>query len=418
MGEQKKFSRKKYVEIFVCRTRAARRLFKLTADYKAGENGDKINLGVGAYRTDAGVPWVLSVVSKVEKQLAADDTLNHEYLPIKGLPEYCDAACRLALGSNAPCLAENRAAGVQTLSGTGALRLAADFLFNFFGGKETTVFHSRPTWGNHIDIYKRAGFTKLKPYTYWNDETKCADIGQFIADLQNAPDKSIILFHACAHNPTGADPSQDDWKKLADVCEQKGHFPIFDTAYQGFASGDPDADAWSLRYFVDRGFEMMVCQSFAKNFGLYNERAGNLITIVKDAGTLLNCRSQQELIVRANYSNPPAHGARIVSTILNTPELKTEWLENIKTMAHRIILMRTELRKRLEALETPGQWNHITDQIGMFCFTGLNPSQCQFLKKDKSIYLMGNGRISMAALNTSNLDYFSRCVDEAVRNVK
>ena len=154
--------------------------------------------------------------------------LNH----IQGLPEFCDAACRLALGANAPCLAENRAAGVQTLSGTGALRLAADFLFNFFGGKETTVFYSKPTWGNHIDIYKRAGFTKLTPYTYWNDETKCADIGQFIADLENAPGKSIILFHACAHNPTGADPSQDDWKKLADVCERKGHFPIFDTAYQ------------------------------------------------------------------------------------------------------------------------------------------------------------------------------------------
>lgn len=150
----------------------------------------------------------------------------------QGLPELCDASCRLALGDNAACLSDNRAAGVQTLSGTGALRLAADFLFNFFGGEKTTVFYSSPTWGNHIAIYKRAGFTKLTPYSYWNAETKCADIAKFVEDLRTAPEKSVIIFHACAHNPTGADPSQDDWKKLADVCEEKGHFPIFDTAYQ------------------------------------------------------------------------------------------------------------------------------------------------------------------------------------------
>lgn len=272
--------------------------------------------------------------------------------------------------------------------------MAADFLFQYFGGENTTVMYSKPTWGNHIDIYKRAGFTKLSPYSYWNGDSKKADIEKFISDLANAPDKSIILFHACAHNPTGADPSQDDWKRLADICQEKGHFPIFDTAYQGFASGNPDADAWSLRLFMERGFEMMVCQSFSKNFGLYNERAGNLITIVKDSQTLENCRSQQELIIRANYSNPPAHGARIVSSILNTRELKAEWHENIKLMANRIILMRTELRSRLEKLNTPGEWNHITEQIGMFCFTGLNPNQCAFLKKEKSLYLMANGRIN------------------------
>ena len=148
------------------------------------------------------------------------------------MPEFCSAACKLALGTNSVALQENRAAGVQTLSGTGALRLAADFLFNFFGGTETTIFYSKPTWGNHIDIYKRAGFTKLQPYSYWNDGLMAADVNQFIEDLKNAPNRSVILFHACAHNPTGADPSQDDWKKLADVCEQKEHFPIFDTAYQ------------------------------------------------------------------------------------------------------------------------------------------------------------------------------------------
>lgn len=393
-------------------------VFKLSADYRADTNPKKVNLGVGAYRTDEGVPWVLSVVSKIEKELANDATLNHEYLPINGLPEFCSAAAKLALGDDSTALKEERAGGVQALSGTGALRLSAEFLFRYFGGEKTTVLYSNPTWGNHLDIYKAAGFTKLVPYSYWNNETKGADIGKFVSDLENAPDKSIVLFHACAHNPTGSDPAQDDWKKLADICKAKGHFPIFDTAYQGFASGSPDKDAWSLRYFADLGFEMMVCQSFSKNFGLYNERAGNLVLVTKDAQTLKQCKSQTELIIRANYSNPPAHGARIVSRALNTPELKAEWIQNIELMSSRILLMRAGLRERLEKLKTPGSWNHITEQIGMFSFTGLNANQCAWLIREKSIYLMANGRINMCGLTTGNIDYIAESIDSVVRNIE
>jgi len=393
-------------------------VFKLSADYRADTNPKKVNLGVGAYRTDEGVPWVLPVVSKIEKELANDASLNHEYLPINGLPEFCDAAAKLALGDDSTALKEGRAGGVQALSGTGALRLSAEFLFRYFGGEATTVFYSKPTWGNHLDIYKAAGFTKLEPYTYWDNDTKAANIEKFISDLQAAPEKSVILFHACAHNPTGADPSVDDWKRLAEVCKQKSHFPIFDTAYQGFASGDPNKDAWSLRYFADQGFEMMVCQSFSKNFGLYNERAGNLVLVVKDAQTLKQCKSQTELIIRANYSNPPAHGARVVSRALNTPELKAEWFDNIKTMSSRILLMRDGLRERLEKMGTPGKWNHITEQIGMFSFTGLNGNQCAWLIKERSIYLMANGRINMCGLTTGNIDYIAESIDHVVRNVQ
>jgi len=391
-------------------------VFKLSADFRADENPKKINLGVGAYRDDDGKPWVLPVVNKVEKQIALDSSLNHEYLPIKGLPEFCDAATKLALGES-KCVSEGRAAGVQTLSGTGALRLAADFLFQTFPA-ETTVLYSNPTWGNHLDIFKRAGFKNLAPYSYWSGDIKAADVSKFVSDLEAAPDRSIILFHSCAHNPTGADPSAEQWEQLAQVVRAKNHFPIFDTAYQGFASGNPDKDAAALRSFADAGFEMMICQSFAKNFGLYNERCGNLVTITQTAQILDNVRSQQELIVRANYSNPPAHGARIVSTVLNTPELAAEWRQNIKEMSDRIDLMRNELRSRLEKLGTPGQWNHITDQIGMFSFTGLSPDQCNFLKNERSCYLMSNGRISMAGLNSKNIDYFAQCVDEAVRKIQ
>merc|ERR1739838_769275 len=199
---------------------------------------------------------------------------------------------------------------------------------------------------------------------------------------------------ACAHNPTGSDPSVEDWKRLAEVCKAKGHFPIFDTAYQGFASGDPDKDAWSLRYFADLGF------------------------VVKDANTLKQCKSQTELIVRAMYSNPPAHGARIVSRALNDPQLKQEWFDNIKTMSSRILEMRAGLRERLEKLGTPGKWSHITEQIGMFSFTGLNATKCAWMIKEKSIYLMSNGRINMCGLTTGNIDYIAEAIDHAVRNVE
>jgi len=393
-------------------------VFKLTADYRSDENPKKVNLGVGAYRTDAGVPWVLPVVSKIEKEMANDASLNHEYLPIAGLPDFCSAAAKLALGDDSQALKDGRAGGIQSLSGTGALRLSAEFLFRYFGGENTTIFYSNPTWGNHLDIYKKAGFTKLVPYTYWDGESKAANTDQFVKDLENAPEKSVILFHACAHNPTGSDPSVEDWKRLAEVCKAKGHFPIFDTAYQGFASGDPDKDAWSLRYFADMGFEMMVCQSFSKNFGLYNERAGNLVFVVKDANTLKQCKSQTELIVRAMYSNPPAHGARIVSRALNDPQLKQEWFDNIKTMSSRILEMRAGLRERLEKLGTPGKWSHITEQIGMFSFTGLNATKCAWMIKEKSIYLMSNGRINMCGLTTGNIDYIAEAIDHAVRNVE
>merc|ERR1712123_558951 len=358
-------------------------VFKLGADCRADTNPNKVNLGVGVYRSDAGVPWVLPVVSKIEKELANDATLNHEYLPIAGLPDFCSAAAKLALGDDSEALSCGRAGGIQSLSGTGALRLSAEFLFRYFGGDKTTVLYSNPTWGNHLDIYKKAGFTKLQAYTYWDGATKQANTEQFVVDLENAPDKSVILFHARAHNPTGSDPSIEDWKRLAAVCQKKGHFPIFDTAYQGFASGDPDKDAWSLRYFTEQGFEMMVCQSFSKNFGLYNERAGNLVFVVKDAQAL-----------------------------------KAEWFDNIKTMSSRILLMRSGLRERLEALKTPGSWAHITDQIGMFSFTGLNSNQCAWMIKEKAIYLMSNGRINMCGLTTGNIDYIAEAIDHVVRNIE
>jgi aspartate aminotransferase len=237
--------------------------------------------------------------------------------------------------------------------------------------------------------------------------------------ISEAPEHSIILLHACAHNPTGVDPTQAQWKELAVLLRQKSHFPFFDCAYQGFASGDLAKDAWAVRYFVEQGFELCIAQSFAKNFGLYGERAG-CFHFVTGAGadaqkTIERIASQLAILQRSEISNPPAYGARIASAVLNDEALFKEWEANLRTMAGRIIDMRKALRFKLEDLGTPGTWNHITDQIGMFSFTGLSEKQVLELRDAAHVYMTKNGRISMAGLNTGNVEYFAKAVDKVVR---
>lgn len=239
--------------------------------------------------------------------------------------------------------------------------------------------------------------------------------------ISEAPDRSIILLHACAHNPTGVDPTEQQWREIADVIRAKNHFPFFDTAYQGFASGDLDRDAGAIRYFVEQGFELLVAQSFAKNFGLYGERAGCFHFVTAPTGpsateTVTRVASQLAILQRSEISNPPIYGARVASTVLNDDALFAEWKENLRTMSGRIISMRKALRSKLEELGTPGTWNHITDQIGMFSFTGLTEAQVLKLRQEFHIYMTKNGRISMAGLNTRNVEYFAKAVDKVVRD--
>lgn len=387
-------------------------VFALTQAFKEDGDPNKVNLSVGAYRTDDGQPWVLPVVRKTEIEIASDDKGNHEYLPVTGLESFTKAAVELVLGANSIAIKEQRAFGVQTISGTGALRLAADFLFQQL--KCHTVYYSNPTWENHHKIFADAGFTKLNSYRYWDQNKLEIDFTGMLADLNEARPNSVIILHSCAHNPTGSDPTEEQWKQLADLMERKKLFPLFDTAYQGFASGNPDKDAWAVRYFVDRGFELFACQSFAKNFGLYCERAGNLTVVQQSSATRDAIHSQMTLIVRGNYSNPPAFGARIVSKVLNTPELREEWMDCIRTMSSRIRDMRAGLRNRLIDLDTPGNWDHIVHQIGMFSYTGLNETQVRTLIKDYHIYLLKTGRINMCGLNSGNLDYVAAAIHAAV----
>ena len=240
--------------------------------------------------------------------------------------------------------------------------------------------------------------------------------------ISEAPEGSIILLHACAHNPTGVDPTRDQWKEIAEVIRSKNHFPFFDCAYQGFASGDLENDAWAIRYFISQGFELCIAQSFAKNFGLYGERAGafHFVTSPSSDATDIVTRvaSQLAILQRSEISNPPAYGARIASLVLNDPALFKEWEANLKTMAGRIIDMREALRGKLEELNgKPGSWQHITDQIGMFSFTGLTEKQTLVMREKFHVYMTKNGRISMAGLNTGNVEYVAKAFDQAVKEV-
>ncbi|TKS85604.1 Aspartate aminotransferase, cytoplasmic [Collichthys lucidus] len=305
-------------------------VFKLTQDFSNDQFPRKVNLGVGAYRTDEGQPWVLPVVKKVEKIIVQDDGLNHEYLPILGLPEFRSSASKIALGD---------VGAVQCLGGTGALKMGAEFLRRFYNGNNNTktpVYVSAPTWENHNAVFTNAGFEDVRPYKYWDAEKRGLDLAGFLGDLESCPEHSIFVLHACAHNPTGTDPTQDQWMQIADVMMRRKLFVFFDSAYQGFASGSLEKDAWAVRYFVSMGFEMFCAQSFSKNFGLYN----NLKRIM----------SQMEKIVRTTWSNPPSQGARIVAITLNSPELFSEWKDNVKTMADRVLLMRAQLKAKLQAL--------------------------------------------------------------------
>lgn len=344
--------------------------------------------------------------------MASDATLNHEYLPVPGNPDYREAGFRLLLGDDSPAVTENRVDAVQSCGGTGALRIGFDFLHNQL--KADTIYVSKPTWGNHKDIAKSVGYSNIREYRYWNESDRSLDINGFIEDLQNAPAGSVIVLHTCAHNPTGVDPTLNDWARLAEVIKEKKLFPFFDTAYQGFASGDFTQDTEALTYFVNQGFELFAAQSFSKNFGLYNERVGNLVFVASSPDVLPKIRSQLVLIVRRAWSNPPAHGSRVVGTILNNPALRADWKQCVSEMANRIKLMRKELYDRLRALGTPGNWNHIISQKGMFSYTGLNRRQCEFLINEKHIYLLRSGRINMCGLNFKNIDYVANAIHEAV----
>eukprot|EP01039_Chlorochromonas_danica_P004361 gene4360-4782_t len=387
----------------------ADKILGLTESFKADTFPQKINLGVGAYRTDEGKPWVLPSVEEAERRIFAKK-LDKEYAPIEGVASFLQRSLEFAYGSSSEAVTSKRIAAVQSISGTGGCRLAGEFIQKYFNGKK--VYIPDPTWGNHPAIFRHSG---LQPatYRYYDATHNAVNFSGMKEDLLKAEEGSIIMFHACAHNPTGCDPTQEQWNELSQLLKSKKLYLFFDSAYQGFASGDPEADAYSIRKFVADGHQIMLSQSFAKNFGLYGERAGVFSIVTDSQEEASRVSSQLKLIIRPMYSNPPVHGARIVAEVLSDPQLKQQWLNECKSMAERIGSMRHLLRNKLEnPLDASKRrsWKHITDQIGMFCFTGLTREQVNRLKEEFHIYCTEDGRFSMAGINSHNIDYLATSV--------
>lgn len=398
-------------------------LFGLKARYTADSRTDKVDLGIGAYRDNLGKPWILPAVRAAEKKLVSSPGYNHEYLGISGYEPFLSEAAKVILGADSRAIADSAVISQQSLSGTGALHLVAVFLQEFWAGNKT-VYLSKPTWANHHSVFLSAGL-KVDTYPYWDADNKKLDIDGFVSAIKNAPQGSIFLFHPCAHNPTGLDPTPAEWEQILSAVSEKKHLPIFDSAYQGFASGSLDQDAASIRTAINSGriaSPIFVCQSFAKNVGMYGERVGALHVILPSSESgeqkvalKKAIKSQLNKLTRSEISNPPAYGAKIVASVLADPELRKQWEEDLITMSSRIIKMREELRRRLIALGTPGTWDHITNQTGMFSFTGLTPEMAERLEKVHGVYLMSSGRASVAGLNDGNIEKVANAFDEVIK---
>ncbi|GAA5892254.1 hypothetical protein JCM5296_003218 [Sporobolomyces johnsonii] len=385
----------------------------ITEAFKRDTDPKKINLGVGAYRDADGKPYVLPSVLAAEDKVISQRS-DKEYLPITGLSDFTKAAAVLAYGEDSLPLKEGRVTITQSLSGTGALRIAGAFLARHYPHAKS-IYLPAPTWGNHIPIMKDSGL-EVKTYAYYDKKTVGLDFEGLKRDMREAPNKSVFLLHACAHNPTGIDPTREQWMEISKIMKEKEHFPLIDNAYLGFASGSVDNDAFMLRHFVSEGHQLLLCQSFAKNMGLYGERVGTFSVVCADKEEKARVDSQIKILVRPMYSNPPVHGARVASTLLTDKALNQQWLAEVKAMADRIITMRSTLYDLLNELGSKREWGHIKSQIGMFAYLGISPEQVDRLAKEHHVYLTRDGRISVAGITNHNVRHLAESLHAVTKD--
>mmetsp|Transcript_40322 Transcript_40322/g.59262 ORF Transcript_40322/g.59262 Transcript_40322/m.59262 type:complete len:433 (+) Transcript_40322:50-1348(+) len=371
---------------------------------------NKVNVGVGAYRDDSGKPMVLPVVREAEKMIQ-EQQLDHEYSGIAGDPQFVKLATSFAYGEDSAPIKEGRLAGMQSISGTGGLRVFAETVLRN-GVKD--IYVPDPTWGNHKNIFEKAGMN-VHTYRYYDPSNSSIQFSNLISDMKNMPDGSCVLLHVCAHNPTGMDPTMDQWAEISHTMKQKNHLPFFDSAYQGFASGNAPKDAASLRLFVEDGHQCALVQSFSKNFGLYGQRIGALSVVCGNPTEAANVEYQLKVTARAMYSNPPRHGARIVTTVLSDAAMTQDFIDQCEGMADRINDMRVRLRSALEQGGSTRSWEHITKQIGMFAYSGMTPEQVDQITEKHHIYCTKDGRISMAGVTSGNVDYIAHAIHDVTK---
>ncbi|MDE1317507.1 aspartate/tyrosine/aromatic aminotransferase [Vibrio aestuarianus] len=370
----------------------------LTEEFKKDPRAEKINLGVGIYKNEAGETPILATVKKAEAALLESEKTK-SYLTIEGTAEYGLAVQKLLFGAESDIVTQKLAKTAQAPGGTGALRVAGEFIKRQLG--DVKIWISNPTWANHHGVFNAAGLETAQ-YSYYNAEARDKDFAAMLADLAQAQTGDIVLLHGCCHNPTGIDPTAAEWEALAKLVADKGLLPLFDFAYQGFAKG-VEEDAQGLRTFAKYNKEILVASSFSKNFGLYNERVGAFTIVAASTETVTTAFSQVKAIIRSIYSNPPAHGAAVVTHILNNAELRTEWEQEVAEMRVRIQEMRELFVATLKAEGVEADFSFIERQNGMFSFSGLSKDQVTRLKDEFAIYIVGSGRISVAGMTKSNM---------------
>ncbi|MBD8656480.1 aspartate/tyrosine/aromatic aminotransferase [Oxalobacteraceae sp. CFBP 13730] len=370
----------------------------ITEAFNADTNTAKINLGVGVYYDDKGKVPLLECVQKAEAKLMEQPT-PRTYLPIEGLAAYDKAVQELVFGADSPVIQEKRALTVQAIGGTGALKIGADFLKRFLPASD--VYISDPSWENHRALFESAGFT-VHNYAYYDAATRGVNFDGMLAALTSMPAGSIVVLHACCHNPTGADLTQDQWDQVIAAVQAGNLVPFLDMAYQGFANGI-DEDGAVVRRFAATGMAMLVSNSFSKSFSLYGERVGALSIVATTSEEATRVLSQLKRVVRTNYSNPPTHGGKVVATVLATPELRKLWEEELAGMRVRIREMRGAMVEKLKAKAPGHDFEFVREQVGMFSYSGLTKEQVGKLR-DESIYAVDTGRICVAALNSTNID--------------
>jgi len=381
----------------------------ITEAFNADQNPNKINLGVGVYYDDNGKVPLLECVKQAEAMMAAKGA-PRTYLPIDGLTAYDQTVQALVFGADSAVVQEKRAVTAQAVGGTGALKLGADFLKRF--SPDSEVWISDPSWENHRALFTSAGF-KVNTYPYYDATTRGVNFDGMMAALKAMPKGAIVLLHACCHNPTGADLTDDQWSEVIPVIIGRGLIPFLDMAYQGFADGI-ETDGRVVRRFADAGGPLFVSNSFSKSFSLYGERVGALSIVGSTADETARVLSQLKRVIRTNYSNPPVHGAQVVANVLGTPQLRQLWEDELGAMRERIHAMRHALADKLKQ-KAPGQnFDFIIRQQGMFSYSGLSQAQVARLRNEFSIYAVDTGRICVAALNSHNIDRVADAIAQVI----
>ena len=373
-------------------------ILSLTEAFKADSNPEKINLSVGVFVDDSGVTPILDTVRIAEKRLS-ETNATKSYLPITGSPNYAKLTQELCFGETLAQDLKGRIVTAHSPGGTGALRVAADFIASNLNAKN--VWLSNPTWANHKGIFSAAGL-ETKSYAYFDQASLSLDYESFIEAIKAIPSGDIVILHACCHNPTGADLTPEQWDEVAAIAANAGWIPLLDFAYQGFGT-NIETDAYGVRAIAKGGLPLFVCQSFSKNIGLYRERVGALHVVVGSEEEAQRVASQVKIAIRTNYSNPPAHGGAVVETVLGDEALKAQWIEEVAAMRSRIHEVRDQFVSALAAAGVSRDFSFLKEQMGMFSFTGLTKEQAIELRETHSIYIVDSGRINVAGITSANL---------------